>query len=49
MKEKREEKKRKDSNKETPDGLKVLLGTFKEKNPDIKLIVREIKKAEDKI
>ena len=35
--------------KELPDALKVLLGTFKEKNPDIELKVREIKKAEDVI
>ena len=31
--------------KELPDALKVLLGIFNEKNPDIKLRVREIKKA----
>lgn len=34
---------------EIPNWLKVLLGSFKEKNPGIKLIVKRIKKAEDKI
>jgi len=35
--------------KELPDALKVLFGIFEEKNPDIELKVREIKKAEDVI
>ena len=30
---------------ELPDGLKVLLGTFNKKNPDIELRVKRIKKA----
>lgn len=51
LKEKNSDKtNRQDNNEiEIPDGLKVLLGVFKEKTPDIKLTVREIKKAEDKI
>jgi len=40
----KKQKKPKDIN-ELPGALKVLLGTFNEKNPDIKLRVREIKKA----
>ena len=31
--------------KELPDALKVLLGIFNEKNPDIELNVRGVKKA----
>lgn len=35
------------SSNELPDALKVILGTFHEKNPDTKLEVKEVKKAED--
>lgn len=38
-----------DNKIEVPDGIKVLLGIFNEKNPDIELRVVEVKKAEDKI
>lgn len=47
MKNKKEKTKRKDVSDEIPDGIKVLLGTFNEKNPDIKLTVKEVKKALD--
>lgn len=38
-----------DNEIETPKGIKALLWIFNEKNPGIKLIVKRIKKAEDKI
>lgn len=49
MKREKEKSSKKINKQEIPDGLKVLLGIFNEKNSDIKLTVKEIKKAEDKI
>lgn len=49
MKREKEKSSKKINKQEIPDRLKVLLGIFNEKNPDIKLIIKEIKKAEDNI
>lgn len=45
MKEKKEKSSKKINEQKIPGWLKVLLGIFNEKTPDIKLTVKEIKKG----